>query len=89
MDSFFFAVYVGLFSFQYLFIENYIIKTSDLFATILPENQQQFMGKLNVLSQNSGKIKQNQKVLIKLENFPHEEYGMLEGKIQTNLNGYR
>ena len=29
------------------------------------------------------KIKNNQKVLIKLDNFPYQEYGMLEGKIQS------
>jgi multidrug efflux pump subunit AcrA (membrane-fusion protein) len=79
----FIAVYDGVFRFQNSWKENQLIKTADLFATILPENQQQFIGKLNVLSQNSGKIKQNQKVLIKLENFPYQEYGMLEGKIQT------
>lgn len=79
----FIAVYDGVFRFQNSWKENQLIKTADLFATILPDNQQQFMGKLNVLSQNSGKIKQNQKVLIKLENFPYQEYGMLEGKIQT------
>lgn len=79
----FIAVYDGVFRFQNSWKENQMIKTADLFATILPENQQQFVGKLNVLSQNSGKIKQNQKVLIKLENFPYQEYGMLEGKIQT------
>jgi len=79
----FIAVYDGVFRFQNSWKENQLIKTADLFATILPENQQQFMGKLNVLSQNSGKIKQNQRVLIKLENFPYQEYGMLEGKIQT------
>jgi multidrug resistance efflux pump len=79
----FIAIYDGIFRFQNSWKENQLIKTGDLFATILPENQQQFIGKLNVLSQNSGKIKQNQKVLIKLENFPYQEYGMLEGKIQA------
>lgn len=79
----FIAMYDGVFRFQNSWKENQLIKTADLFATILPENQQSFMGNLNVLSQNSGKIKPNQKVLIKLENFPYQEYGMLEGKIQT------
>ena len=52
-------------------------------ATILPENQQHYIGNLIVLLQNSGKIKKNQKVLIKLDNSPFQEYGMLEGRIQT------
>jgi len=79
----FIASYDGVFRFQNSWKENQLIKASDLFATILPENQQQFVGNLNVLSQNSGKIRPNQKVLIKLENFPYQEYGMLEGKIKT------
>jgi multidrug efflux pump subunit AcrA (membrane-fusion protein) len=79
----FIANYDGVFQFQNSWKENQLIKTSDLLATILPENQQQFIGNLIVLSQNSGKIKKNQKVLIKLDNFPYQEYGMLEGKIQT------
>ncbi|HEU4789050.1 MAG TPA: HlyD family efflux transporter periplasmic adaptor subunit, partial [Flavobacterium sp.] len=79
----FIANYDGIFQFQNSWKENQLIKTGDLLATILPENQQQFIGNLIVLPQNSGKIKQNQKVLIKLDNFPYQEYGMLEGKIQT------
>ena len=79
----FIALYDGVFRFQNSWKENQLIKRGDLFATILPQNQQEFMGKLSVQSQNSGKIKHNQKVLIKLENFPYQEYGMLEGKIQS------
>jgi hypothetical protein len=73
----------GIFRFQNSWKENQLIKTGDLFATILSENQQGFSGNLTVLSQNSGKIKQHQKVLIKLDNFPYQEYGMIEGRIQT------
>ena len=77
------ADYCGIFQFQNSWKENQLIKTGDLLATILPEKQQQFIENLIVQSQNSGKIKQNQKVLIKLDNFPYQEYGMLEGKIQS------
>jgi multidrug efflux pump subunit AcrA (membrane-fusion protein) len=77
------ASYNGIFRFQNSWKENQLIKTGDLFATILSENQQGFSGNLTVISQNSGKIKQHQKVLIKLDNFPYQEYGMIEGRIQT------
>ncbi|WP_264566436.1 HlyD family secretion protein [Flavobacterium sp. N3904] len=79
----FMALCDGVFIFQNSWKENQLMKTGDLFATILPDNQQEFICNLLVLSQNSGKIKQGQKVLIKLDNFPFQEYGMLEGKIQT------
>lgn len=77
------ANYDGVFKFQNSWKENQLIKTGDLFATILPLNQTQYFGSLKVPLQNSGKILHNQKVLIKLDNFPFQEYGMLEGRIQT------
>ncbi|PKB17076.1 HlyD family efflux transporter periplasmic adaptor subunit [Flavobacterium sp. 5] len=79
----FVATYDGIFRFQNSWKENQLIRTGDLFATILPENQGQYLGNLKVPLQNSGKIQQNQKVLIKLDNFPYQEYGMLEGRIQS------
>lgn len=79
----FVATYDGIFRFQNSWKENQLIKTGDLFATILPENQGQYLGNLKVPLQNSGKIQINQKVLIKLNNFPYQEYGMLEGRIQS------
>ncbi|MBS7252936.1 HlyD family secretion protein [Flavobacterium branchiicola] len=77
------ATYDGVFKFQNSWQENQLIKTGDLFATILPENQKQYFGSLKVPLQNSGKIQHNQKVLIKLDNFPFQEYGMLEGRVQS------
>ncbi|RED25292.1 multidrug resistance efflux pump [Flavobacterium cutihirudinis] len=77
------ANYDGVFKFQNSWKENQLIKTGELFATILPLNQTQYFGSLKVPLQNSGKILHNQKVLIKLDNFPFQEYGMLEGRIQT------
>lgn len=79
----FVASYDGVFRFQNSWKENQLIKTGDLFATILPENQGDYVGSLKVPLQNSGKIQLNQKVLIKLDNFPFQEYGMLEGRIQS------
>ena len=32
---------------------------------------------------NSGKVKKGQKVIIKLENYPSEEWGSLEGSIES------
>jgi multidrug efflux pump subunit AcrA (membrane-fusion protein) len=79
----FVATYDGTFRFQNAWKENQLIRTGDLFATILPENQGQYLGNLKVPLQNSGKIQQNQKVLIKLDNFLYQEYGVLEGKVQS------
>ncbi len=77
------ANYDGVFKFQNSWKENQLIKAGDLFATVLPENQGQYISSLKVPSQNTGKIRQNQKVLIKLNNYPFQEYGMLEGRVQS------
>jgi multidrug resistance efflux pump len=79
----FIATYDGTFRFQNSWKENQLIKMGDLFATILPQNQGHYLGNLKVPIQNSGKIQTNQKVLIKLDNFPYQEYGMIEGHIQS------
>ncbi len=77
------ASYFGVIKFQNSWKENQLIKTGDLFATIIPTQKTEFSGSLQVPVQNTGKIKNGQKVLLKLDNYPFEEFGMLEGKIIT------
>ena len=61
--------------------------------TIIPETNTSYVAKLKTPIQNSGKIEKGQKVNIRLANFPHAEYGVLEGEIQrisssTNKDGF-
>lgn len=66
------------------------------FAGIVQENQvlvsghevfyintgnDQFFGQINVPQANLGKVKVGQEVLVKLQSYPFEEYGMLRGRI--------
>ena len=41
------------------------------------------MGKLVLPSQNAGKVTTGQKVLVKLDNYPYQQYGMLVGKVEN------
>lgn len=50
--------------------------------TIIPSENSSFIAKLKTPAQNSGKIKQGQKVHIKLENFPDTEFGVLRGTVK-------
>ncbi|NMH28008.1 HlyD family secretion protein [Flavobacterium silvaticum] len=77
------ASYNGKFLFQNAWKENGLIRSGELFATILPDDQQQFVGNLTVAAQNSGKVRSGQKVLVRLDNFPYQEYGVLEGTVET------
>jgi HlyD family secretion protein len=58
----------------------YAITGNQVF-TIVPSRPQSILGKLKFPVAGSGKVEKGQKVLIRLENFPYTEFGMLEGKV--------
>lgn len=47
------------------------------------EKQGDFFGAIRIPQSNFGKVKVDQKVLIKFNGFPYEEFGSLDGKIQS------
>lgn len=57
------------------------VAVGDVVFSIIPNNNTKLIGRLKAPSQNSGKIKSGQKVNIKLENYPDNEFGILEGKV--------
>lgn len=73
----------GIASFQQFFGENQFIKAGDIILSILPENKDKLVGRMSVPAANSGKIISGEKVLIKLDNYRYQEYGIVEGKVQN------
>ncbi|KAA0126137.1 HlyD family efflux transporter periplasmic adaptor subunit [Chryseobacterium sp. SN22] len=73
----------GIASFQQFFGENQFIKAGDVILSILPENKDKLVGRMSVPAANSGKIISGEKVLIKLDNYRYQEYGIVEGKVQN------
>jgi HlyD family secretion protein len=51
--------------------------------TVIPSTHFQFIGKALLPIARSGKVKVGQKVNIRLENFPDNEYGILKGSVQN------
>ncbi len=51
--------------------------------TIVPNELHGIVGRVTLPVRNSGKVKEGQKVIIKLENYPFEEWGSLEGRIES------
>lgn len=72
----------GSVSFISIWNKNQTVKNGDLVFTIIPENKEDFIGKITAPANNSGKIKKGQKVQIQLENYPSDEYGELNGKVK-------
>ncbi|RNA60548.1 HlyD family efflux transporter periplasmic adaptor subunit [Chryseobacterium nematophagum] len=73
----------GIASFQQFFGENQFIKSGDPILSILPKNKEKLVGRMLVPATNSGKITPGEKVLIKLDNYRFQEYGIVEGKVQN------
>lgn len=73
----------GKIGFQQFWGSNQYITSGETVFSILPLDSSELVGKLVLPSQNAGKIKLGQKVLIKLDNFPYQQYGMLVGKVEN------
>lgn len=73
----------GIVSFQQFWGENQFVKSGDVVMSILPEDKEFLVGRMQIPSINSGKVQPGQKVLIKLDNYRYQEYGIIEGKVQN------
>lgn len=62
---------------------NQTVNQGDLVFTVVPEGNESYIAKLRTPAQNSGKLKVNQHVNIKLENYPETEFGVLNGTIKN------
>jgi HlyD family secretion protein len=58
------------------------IKTNTEVFTVF-ESDTAYVGLLTIPQDNSGKIKMGQRVIIKFQSYPYEEYGMVEGVISS------
>lgn len=72
----------GVVSFNEYWGTNQQVMQGDVVFTILPKKRSDFVGRLTIASQNAGKINVGQKVLIKLDNFPYQQFGMLIGAVE-------
>jgi multidrug resistance efflux pump len=73
----------GVASFQQFFGENQFVKAGDPIVSILPDHTEHLVGRMSVPTANSGKIIPGEKVLIKLDNYRFQEYGIIEGKVKN------
>ena len=73
----------GKVSFNKIVSENQNIAVGETAFTIVPENPGIIIGHLQLAIAGAGKVKQNQKVNIKLDNYPYMEYGTVQGKVRS------
>ncbi|MCL6258547.1 HlyD family secretion protein [Aquiflexum sp. TKW24L] len=75
----------GIVSFQRIWGTNQQVNSDELVFTVLPENKTEFLASMKIPAQNAGKVQVGQRVLIKLDNYPFQQFGALTGKI-TNIS---
>jgi hypothetical protein len=73
----------GVVSFTRYYSETQNVREGDIVMTIIPTNQGEIIGKIDLPLEGSGKVEIGQQVNIQFTNFPHLEYGMVRGKIRT------
>ena len=73
----------GRVSFLNFWTEGQTVNAGDLVFIVIPSEDSSYIAKIKAPSQNSGKIKVGQTALIKLENFPDNEFGTITGKVKN------
>ncbi|WP_405205858.1 HlyD family secretion protein [Aquimarina sp. LLG6339-5] len=72
----------GRVSFSNYRFANQNVTAGDIVFIVIPiQESSSYVAKIKAPTQNSGKIKLGQKANIKLENFPDDEFGMLQGTV--------
>lgn len=72
----------GKIQFQKFYIENQFIQNGEQVFTVIPKAEHIF-GQVILPSLGSGKIKPGQEVIVKLDNYPYNEYGSITGKVNS------
>lgn len=73
----------GKVSFLQLWAANQTVSSGDNVFSIIPTNENGYIGKVKAPAQNSGKIKVGQTVNIRLANYPDREFGIIKGFISA------
>jgi multidrug resistance efflux pump len=59
------------------------VTAGDLVMTIVPNSSEKIVGRMALKVAGSGKVNPGQPVIIKLESYPHHEFGTLQGVVES------
>lgn len=63
--------------------ENLYVTQGENIFTVVPEESDELLGKAYLPIYRSGKVKEGQRVIIRFNNFPDQEFGYVEGRISS------
>lgn len=73
----------GIVTFTKFWSENQIVDKDEPVLSIVPMDAGDFIGRINLRMNRSGKVKPGQAVNIKLSSYPYLEYGMVRGIVKS------
>ncbi len=73
----------GTVTFTKYWSENQSVMVDEPVMSVVPENAGDFIGRINLNMQRSGKVKVGKPVNIKLSGYPYLEYGMVRGIVKS------
>jgi multidrug resistance efflux pump len=73
----------GTVAFTKYWSSNQSVTSGELVFTVISSKPKEIIGKVKLPIQRSGKVKIGLKVIIKLDNYPYKEYGVLKGSIKS------
>lgn len=59
------------------------VRNGDVVMTIVPQSKDKIVGRVQLPVEKSGKVSVGQRVILKLDNYPHQEFGTLSGKVAS------
>ena len=62
--------------------ENQSVSKGEKILSVVPQGDQSFFGKVSLPIKGSGKVLEGQEVVIKFDNFPYKEYGVVKGVVK-------
>lgn len=73
----------GKVSFSNIYHQSQNVNQGDMVFTIIPSQNNNYIARLKTPIQNSGKLEKGQRVNIKLNNYPEQEFGVIKGEVDN------
>jgi HlyD family secretion protein len=73
----------GVATFTKYWQKNQNVNTGEVLVTVVPNEETKIIGKILLLPQGAGKVKEGQFVNVKFDNYPHMEFGMVRVQIKN------
>lgn len=63
--------------------ENQFVTSGDPVFSIVPKSKEELVGRAMLPIERSGKVKTGQRVIVRLANYPDQEFGIVNGTLST------